>query len=103
MGSPARLEGYAPALRQANLDRLESLAGALARHGLAAALVAPPGRVPRLRVTHPAGTAEDVYAWHCRDGTWWFWWPWAERIASAADLGSAAKAIEHVLAAPSSS
>jgi hypothetical protein len=100
MATPARLGRSAPPLREANLDRLESLADALARHGLAATLVAPPGRVPRLRVMHPAGKAEDVYAWHCRDGTWWFWWPWAERIASEADLGGAAERIGHVLATP---
>jgi hypothetical protein len=78
-------------------ERLEHLAGELGRRGLEAGLAAPPGRVPRLEVTRPAGAAEDVYVGRCQDGTWWFWWPWAERIASAADPGDAAARIAGVL------
>jgi hypothetical protein len=93
----ARPKRDAPGFRDANLHRLERLAWVLAQRGLDASLVAPPGRVPRLEVTHPAGGAEDVYAWRCQDGTWWFWWPWAERIAAAAYLDDAAATIEQVL------
>ena len=97
MASITRPKPEVPSLRDASLTRLEHLAGELGRRGLEASLVAPPGRVPRLEVTHPAGAAEDVYVGRCQDGTWWFWWPWAERIASGADPGDAAARIAEVL------
>jgi hypothetical protein len=83
------------------LNRLEGLAEVLARHGLRTSLMAPPGRVPSLHVVNPAASAlaEDVYAGRCRDGTWWFWWSWAERIATWDDLDGAASLIKQVLAA----
>ncbi|MBO0776531.1 MAG: hypothetical protein J2P34_09465, partial [Actinobacteria bacterium] len=69
MATLTRLEPGAPALRTANLDRLESLAGALASRGVHADVVAPLGRIPWLRVGDPgAGSASDVYAWRCQDG-----------------------------------
>ena len=85
----------------AYLSRLEGLAEALADHGLRARLVAPPGRVPSLHVVNPQASAlaEDVYAAPGQDGQWWFWWSWAERIASGEDLAGAAVRISHVLAA----
>ncbi|HUY50465.1 MAG TPA: hypothetical protein VMV92_32955 [Streptosporangiaceae bacterium] len=90
---------------QAFTDRLDRLAPALARHGMATNLLAPPGRVPSLRVVNPAAPAlaEDVYAGCCEDGSWWFWWSWAERIAVATDPERAAERIAHVLAAPHAS
>ncbi|HEU5419125.1 MAG TPA: hypothetical protein VFV41_15640 [Streptosporangiaceae bacterium] len=83
------------------LARLESLAGALCQHGLRTRLVTPPGRVPSLHVVNPAAPAlaEDVYAGRGRDGQWWFWWSWAERIAAGEDLAGAARRIRRVLAA----
>ncbi len=86
-----------PGLRDANSHRLERLAAELRRRDLAADLVVAPGRIPRLEVAHPAGSAEDVYAWRGQDGTWWFWWSWAERIAGAGDPDDAAARIEQVL------
>jgi hypothetical protein len=85
---------------QACADRLDRLGPALAARGMTASLVTPAGRVPSLRVVNPAAPAlaEDVYAGCCEDGSWWFWWPWAERIAAAADLDQAAARIAHVLA-----
>ena len=82
-------------------DRLDQLGPALAGRGMTASLVTPAGRVPSLRVVNPAAPAlaEDVYAGCCEDGSWWFWWPWAERIAAASDLDQAAARIAHVLAA----
>jgi hypothetical protein len=100
MASITRPKRDVPGLRDANLYRLEHLAGELCRHGLDASIVAPPGRVPRLEVSNPAGAAEDIYVGRCQDGTWWFWWPWAERIASVADLDDAAVRIEQVLGRP---
>jgi hypothetical protein len=83
------------------LSKLEGLADMLAQHGLRARLVTPPGRVPSLHVVNPAATAlaEDVYAGRSRDGQWWFWWSWAERIATGEDLAGAARRIRRVLAA----
>jgi hypothetical protein len=83
------------------LGRLESLAEVLAHHGLRTSLMAPPGRVPSLHVVNPAASvlAEDVYAGRSQDGTWWFWWSWAERIATGEDLEGAAALIKQVLAA----
>jgi hypothetical protein len=83
------------------LSRLEGLAEVLSHCGLRASLMAPPGRVPSLHVVNPAASvlAEDVYTGRGQDGTWWFWWSWAERIASGEDLEGAAAMIKQVLAA----
>jgi hypothetical protein len=97
MASITRPKRDVPGLRDANLYRLERLAAELRHRDLAADMVVVPGRIPRLEVAHPAGPAEDVYAWRGQDGTWWFWWPWAERIGCAADPGDAAARIEQVL------
>jgi hypothetical protein len=100
MAPVTRLERDAPDLRTANMQQLERLAAVLAGRGIDAQPVAPPGRMPRLQVTHPAGGSGDVYAWRCLDGAWWFWWPWAERVARGTDLAGAAATIEQVLARP---
>ena len=94
----ARGEAESP---RAYLGRLEVLAEALAQQGLRARLVTPPGRVPSLHVVNPdaSALAEDVYTGPGQDGQWWFWWSWAERIASGDDLAGAASRITHVLAA----
>ena len=94
----------APASRptwQANLARLEDLAAVLARHGLRARVMTPPGLLPSLHVVNPqaAALAEDVYAGRGQDGLWWFWWSWAEQITLGEDLEGAAARIERVLAA----
>ncbi|HEX9064771.1 MAG TPA: hypothetical protein VF843_06660 [Streptosporangiaceae bacterium] len=83
------------------LDRLESLAEELGKYGLMTRLTAPPGRVPSLHVVNPAVSrlAEDVYVGRSQDGLWWFWWPWAERIAPGDELASAAALIARVLSA----
>lgn len=81
------------------LDRLEGLATELARHGLRTRLVSPAGRVPSLHVVNPSASslAEDVYVGRSQDGLWWFWWPWAERIAPGDDMETAAALIARVL------
>ncbi len=86
---------------QACADRLDQLGPSLAARGMTPSLVTPAGRVPSLRVLNPAAPAlaGDVYAGCCEDGSWWFWWSWAERIAAASDLDQAAARIAHVLAA----
>lgn len=97
----ARQPGGPAATWHAYLDRLEELAEVLARRGLKTQLMTPPGRVPSLHVVNPLASAlaEDVYFGRGRDGTWCFWWSWAERIGAAADLTGAAVLIERVLAA----
>ena len=82
------------------LQRLEGLAEELGRRGLIARLVAPDGRMPSLHVVNPAVSqlAEDIYVGRSQDGHWWFWWPWAERIAPGDELATAATAIARVLA-----
>ena len=90
---------------QAGADRLDALGPALVRFGMTASLVTPACRVPSLRVVNPAAPAlaEEIYTGCCEDGTWWFWWSWAERIAAASDVDQAAALIAHVLAAPHAS
>jgi hypothetical protein len=67
------------------IAQLDAMAAELSGHGWAAQLEAPPGRLPRLHVHSPATPAlsERVYAQRRRDGTWTYWWSWAEPIASA--------------------
>ncbi len=81
-------------------DYLERLAEALAQRGLKTRLMAPKGRIPSLHVVNPAASvlAEDIYAGRGQDGTWWFWWSWAERIGESEDLDAAATRIARVLA-----
>jgi len=79
---------------------LEKLADELSDRGLEAWLMATPGRRPSLYVVNPAARAleENVYAGCGKDGLWWFWWSWAERIAVADDVELAASTIVRVLA-----
>jgi len=79
---------------------LEKLADELSHGGLESWLMAPPGRVPSLYVVNPAARAleENVYVGCGKDGMWWFWWSWAERIAVADDIDQAASTIQRVLA-----
>ena len=101
MAPVTQLERDAPPLRTETVHRLDMLAGTLTERGMGVSLVAPAGRVPRLQVAHPASDGEtgDVYASRGRNGNWWFWWPWAERIAEEGDLDAAAAIIEDALAA----
>jgi hypothetical protein len=79
---------------------LEKLADELSHRGLEAWLMAPPGRVPSLYVVNPSARAleENVYVNRGKDGIWWFWFSWAERISVADDLDLAASTIVRVLA-----
>lgn len=83
-----------------SLARLAALAEELAAVGLSARVRAVPGRIPCLQVVNPlaARLAERVYAARARDGAWWYWWPWRERIAPVDDASSAAHVIARVLA-----
>jgi hypothetical protein len=97
---PARV-GTAPVTpAQQGTAYLEALADALTQRGLRARLMEPQGRVPSLHVVHPLASplAEDIYAGRGQDGSWWFWWSWAERIGVSEDLDFAAARIARVLA-----
>jgi hypothetical protein len=79
---------------------LDKLAEELNHRGLEAWLMAPPGRVPSVYITNPGARAleENVYANQGKDGLFWYWWSWAERISLADDLDAAATTIARVLA-----
>jgi len=81
---------------------LDKLAEELTNRGLEAWLMAPPGRVPSVYITNPGARAleENVYANCGKDGLWWFWWSWAERISMADDVDTAATVIARVLSLP---
>jgi hypothetical protein len=100
--SPAAAPGDASPVppAQQGTAYLESLADALTQRGLRTRLIAPPGRIPSLHVVNPAASvlAEDIYAGQSQDGTWWFWWSWAERIGVSEDTDAAAARIAIVLA-----
>jgi len=98
---PAYNESDTPRRAHGYLGRLTGLATELDRHGLTTRLITPSGRIPSLHVVNPAVVrlAEDVYAGRSHDGAWWFWWPWAERIAPGDDLVAAAALIARVLSA----
>ena len=74
---------------------LKKLAAELNARGYETRLTVPDGRPPGLAVINPAVPmlAETVMAYEE-----WFWWPWADRIAPAADVAPAADAIARVLA-----
>jgi hypothetical protein len=75
--------------------RLDALAEELTARGWTATLDAPPGRVPALDTASPArraagpARAARVYAQPRADGTWTYWWPWAEPIADTAAAAAA--------------
>lgn len=80
---------------------LEKLAAELGGQVYAVSLVTGGGRRPHLHITNRAAQAltENVYAGAGADGSWWFWWGWAERIAPVTDLAAAAQVITRVLGA----
>jgi len=85
---------------EVQLEQLEKLGEELTRRAMQARVVLPPDRVPSLYVVNPEARAleEHIYAGCGGDGTWWFWWSWAERISATEDLDTAATAIVRVLA-----
>ena len=83
-------------------EALEALAGELAARGWIVRLHAT-GRLPRLYVRNPApgagGLSEYIYAGPTRsDGSWAYWWPWADKIGPVTDIRQAAEKITRVLA-----
>lgn len=85
-------------------DRLDALAAELDAYGWAARLDAPADRIPCLhaRCPEPGATAagENIYVQRKADGTWTYWWAWAEPIATTP--ADAAAAIVRALRRPAS-
>lgn len=80
---------------------LRELADHLGRAGLCARITQPLGRPPTLYVLNPQQPEleERVVIDQGENGTWWFLWPWAERIAPVASLTDAADSIRRVVCA----
>ena len=78
--------------------QLEALAKDLEVQGFAAQLV-DTGGYTGVRVTHRVVSqlSETVCAAPAGDGTWWFWWSWADQIAPVSDVQIAAFKIAYVL------
>ena len=78
---------------------LQELAAELAAHGWTARVDESRGGPPSLHTRNPepgaALLAERVYALPRADGTWAYWWPWADPIADTA--AEAAAVIVRVL------
>jgi len=81
------------------IAHLDALATELKRLGWPSRIDAPRGRRPSLYACNPepgaAMLSEHVYAQRHDDGSWRYWWPWAEPIA--ADSAQAAAVIVRVL------
>jgi hypothetical protein len=77
---------------------LDALAAELTARGMRA-VVTTAAPTPAVLVTNPRAAVlnERVIAAPDGNGTWWFWWPWAERIAPAAVTADAAGVIISVL------
>ena len=73
--------------------RLDALATELTSHGWTASVMTPRGQIPRLYARNPepgaAALSESIYAQPQADGTWSYWWPWAEPIAETAAAAAA--------------
>ena len=85
--------------RETDVTVLERLAAELGVRGLDPVITTAGGR-PALVVSNPRVPAlsENILA-----EADWFWWSWAERIVSTADVPGAADAVARVLAHGSSS
>jgi hypothetical protein len=82
---------------------LEALRRELAGRGWITSLLEPPGRPASLFVQNPdpeaAALSDHILVEGGGQGSCWYWWPWATRIAPAADPVQAADRITSVLRA----
>jgi hypothetical protein len=78
---------------------LETLASELTARGWTARLHIPDGRLPSLYVQNPDAEklSEYIYAGPAADGTWSYWWSWADTIAPTANPADTAATITRVL------
>jgi len=79
-------------------EQLGVLAENLVGRGFAAYLIEV-GNRPCLMVASRSVPQfpEKVYAALADDGSWWFWWSWADRIALVGEVETAAFKIAYVL------
>ena len=86
---------------RAATQALEALAIELAACGWTAQVHTPEGRVASLYVQNPSAPmlAEHIYAGSAADGTWSYWWSWADTVAPATDPRGTAATITRVLGA----
>lgn len=89
-----------PSVHASSLGHLECLSGHLRAHSWRATLVIPSEGRPYVHISNPAMRAlnENVLAAPDSAGSWWFWWPWNERIAPITDICHVLARIGHVLA-----
>ena len=77
-----------PARYSECITRLEALAAEIAARGWTTRVDATRGRPPSLLAQNPepgaAALSEHIYAHPGSDGTWMYWWPWADPIAATA-------------------
>jgi hypothetical protein len=90
-------EDHVDAARQA-AEQLEALAEDVQKRGFLAHVV-PGGRYASVTVVNRSlpQLSEAVYAAPSEDGSWWFWWSWADRLAPIDDVDAAAFKIAYVL------
>jgi hypothetical protein len=78
---------------------LQTLGDSLQKRGLHARVGRTSGGLPQLIVVSTVvPTLSEVVFAAQGQGAWWFWWPWAERIAPVGELGTAVTRICRVLA-----
>ena len=82
---------------------LEALRGELAGRGWITSLLEPPGRPSSLFVQNPdpeaAALSDHVLVDTGGQGSCWYWWPWATRVAPVTDTALAADRVSSVLRA----
>jgi hypothetical protein len=79
-------------------ERLEALAENLAGRGFHAHVMQAHGQVCACVSNRSAPQlSKTIYAAPAADGSWWFWWSWADRIALVSDIETAAFKISYLL------
>ncbi|WP_405151618.1 hypothetical protein OG589_21210 [Sphaerisporangium sp. NBC_01403] len=90
-----------PGTDQTATAHLQALGEALQARGLYVRVGATAGGLPQLIVISTVvPTLSEVIFAARRQGTWWFWWSWAERIAPVDDLATTEARIRQALTPP---
>jgi hypothetical protein len=78
--------------------QLEALAENLTNRGFHAHVIRAHGQTCTCVSNRSAPQlCESIYAAPAADGSWWFWWAWADRIAPVSDVEAAAFKIAYLL------
>jgi len=88
------LETHGAATRRADaINLLDALAAELAARGWTSSVRTARGQVPSLHACNPepgaAALSELIYVHPRTDGSWAYWWPWAEPIAETPEKAAA--------------